>query len=314
MENGWRNHTPNRAGQLTSTQYTSQGGAIVTENYYYRLGHLREVKLNGTTSIWRLDSVNAVGQPTKAYTGTFIRRYGYDAYGYPTSRTSGTFQDFTYNYDVAKGNLNSRATNTNQEDFTYDNLDRLTGYSLGIDSVMVQYDNLGNLLQRSDVGTFTYGGASAPYRITAASTTGNSIPMRNRTIEYNSLQRPSSISEGQDSASFVYNADGDRVKMELLKNDSTVKNKYYLSDCYEIEEMSDGTFKQRLYLNGDFYTASTVLIKRTGTSWQNYYICRDQLGEHHSYKKCNRGCYPGTELRCMGSFEKSFHHAGLCTR
>ena len=116
------------AGNVSSVQYTSQNGSIGTENFVYANGHNTEIKLNNTASIWKLTEENALGQPTKATTGTMARTYGYTAYGMPTGRTAGSIQNFTYDFDVTGGNLTSRTDNTRSktESFQYDNLNRLT--------------------------------------------------------------------------------------------------------------------------------------------------------------------------------------------
>ena len=57
------------SGNVNSTTYTSQSGELAIENYYYSNGHLSEVRLNGTTPIFKLNKENAVGLPTEVVTG-----------------------------------------------------------------------------------------------------------------------------------------------------------------------------------------------------------------------------------------------------
>ena len=57
---------------------------------------------------------------------------------------------------------------------------------------------------------------------------------------------------GEYSAAFTYNGSGGRVKMELKKNGAKELNRYYLSDCYEIDDRAVGGIKEKLYLGGDF--------------------------------------------------------------
>ncbi len=66
----------------------------------------------------------------------------------------GTFQNLGNSFDAAKGNLTYRKDNkvNIQENFTYDNLNRLTGFA----GKTVGYDTKGNLTSKSDVGTFSY--------------------------------------------------------------------------------------------------------------------------------------------------------------
>ena len=123
---------------LASTQYHAQNNVLIaTENYLYQNGHLKEIKLNNSVSIWNLTSVNAFGQPTGVTTGGYERTYGYSAYGMPTSRTakvtnaSTNFFNHTYNFNHATGNLNHRKDNSRtipQENFGYDHLNRLNSF------------------------------------------------------------------------------------------------------------------------------------------------------------------------------------------
>ena len=70
-------------GNVATVKYTSQSGEIGTEHFTYANGYNTEIKLNGTTSIWKLTEENALGQPTKAVTGPMNRTYScvWHAYG-----------------------------------------------------------------------------------------------------------------------------------------------------------------------------------------------------------------------------------------
>ena len=69
------------SGNVSSVQYESQNGSIGTENFVYANGHNTEIRLNVTTTVWKLTEENALGQPTKATTGSINRTYSYTAYG-----------------------------------------------------------------------------------------------------------------------------------------------------------------------------------------------------------------------------------------
>ena len=124
----------------------------------------------------------------------------------------------------------------------------------------------------------SFGGNSSFQSLTAyAGKTATLIPQRNQSIAYASFERPTSITEGDYAAAFTYNGADERVKMELKKNGTKELNRYYISDCYEIDDRAVGGVKEKLYLGGDFYTAPAVYVKDGSGSWQIYYICRDQL-------------------------------------
>ncbi len=263
-------------GNVSYINYATQDGGISGEAYSYTNGILNEIKLNGTNSIWRLNSLNAFGQPTEVTTSGFNRTYGYNAFGLPTSRGAGSFQNFTYIFDSSNGNLSYRKDNRYgmQEDFTYDNLNRLTEY----DGRTASYDIKGNITQKSDVGSFSYNTYGKPYNISSVDLLSTTIPLREQYITYTSFKRPASVTENNYVASFVYNGNESRVKMELKKNGAKELTRYYISDCYEIDDRAFGGTKEKLYLGGDFYSAPAVYVKDGSGSWQLYFICRDYLG------------------------------------
>ena len=191
-------------GNISSVQYTSQNGSIATENFVYANGHNTEIKLDGTTTIWKLTEENALGQPTKATTGTMQRTYSYTAYGMPTGRTAGSLQNFSYSFDVQKGNLLSRTDNgrSKTETFGYDNLNRLSS----IGTQQISYTANGNITSMPGVGTLAYENSAKPYQVTMLTPTGTAVPIREQSVTYTSYQRPNTISEYGITASFAYNS------------------------------------------------------------------------------------------------------------
>lgn len=98
----------------------------------------------------------------------------------------------------------------------------------------------------------------------------------NQDARYSSFGSPISIEENNMMMRFVYNENNDRVKMEVLHDGTAVSTKYYMGDCYELEQKgSDVT--ERLYLGGDYYSAPMVRVK-TGSTIQFCNILRDNLG------------------------------------
>ncbi|OJU37558.1 MAG: hypothetical protein BGN96_03805, partial [Bacteroidales bacterium 45-6] len=269
-------------GNVGAITYTANTGTIATENHLYANGTLSEIKLNNATSVWKLTAENSLGMPTQATSGNnglLTRSYGYDAYGMPTARSisrGGTaIQNFGYSFNPATGNLNWRKDNTRniQENFTYDNLNRLTAFG----SNTIAYDDKGNITDMSAVGQFAYGNSDKPYAVTGVTPYGTAIPLRNQTVTYNGMMRPASISENGNTATFAYTADGDRAKMLVSKNGTDSLARYYLGGQYEFDQTLGGT-KEKLYLGGDSYSAAAVYVKSGSGSWQVYYIGRDYQG------------------------------------
>jgi RHS repeat-associated protein len=255
--------------------------------HYYANGHLAEIKLNGQTSIWKLNTENDMGLPTKATTGSITRYYEYDDYGLPLRRRAeaqeNLFQDYFYNFNEQTGNLNLRGNYRTTERFDYDTMNRLTGVRCQkSDSrfdppveYTVSYDAKGNITAHSQTGAFGYNHPDKPYALTDVGLYGNYIPLRNQTVTYTSSMRPATISENGYEAQFTYNAAGDRVRMRILHNDIAELTRYYI-DNYE-QDVTTSSTTERLYLGGNAYSAPAVYVNENNT-WNIYYICRDYQG------------------------------------
>ncbi|WP_175552603.1 polymorphic toxin type 23 domain-containing protein [Dysgonomonas macrotermitis] len=264
-------------GNVGSISYKSQSGNIATENYEYTNGHHTGLKLDNTLSVWKLTAENDLGMPTASLTGNIERGYTYDAYGLPTGRTlkngSSIIQNFGYKFDAKTGNLLWRKDNTRniQEDFVYDDLNRLTRFG----STTIQYNNQGNIIDHSAIGYFSYS-KNKPYAIEKVQPYTENLPQHQQDITYNAQMRPVSIAENGYKALFSYDTDGNRIKMNLMRNDTLQRNRYYVGGIYEIDETLAGT-SERLYLGGDAYSAAAVYVKEA-SGWTVNYIGRDYLG------------------------------------
>lgn len=265
-------------GNVSALTYASNAGNIVTENYTYAYGNLSEIKLNNSTSIWKLTAENASGLTTGVNTGCLTRTYSYDTYGNPTGRVvkngSAVIQNSGYSFNTGTGNLNWRKDNVRniQESFGYDNLNRLTSFA----GKTAAYSNNGNITNISNVGAFVYNDEK-PYAIASITPYGTEVPFREQQITYNALRRPETITENGYVATFTYNGEGNRVKMNLKKNNQVQSNKYYWKNQYEMETGIAGS-KEILYLGGDAYSAAAVYVKEGTGAWAVYYLCRDYLG------------------------------------
>lgn len=267
------------SGNLSSINFTSQAGAIGTESYVYSNGHRSEIKFAGA-SVWKLSAENDMGQPVSVITGPLTRSYSFDEYGIPTGRTTSAsnriLQNDAYTFNRSNGNLTARVDKTRglSENFTYDNLNRLTRFAGGA----VAYDIKGNITQKEDVGNlFYYNTPNKPYAVSKVDAfRKNAIPPRNQMVSYTSFERPSSIVENGNEALFVYDLAGSRKKMQLKHNGSIQLERYYLGDRYEAD-YKNSLDKQTLYIGGDAYSAPAVYVNQ-GNSWTLYYISRDYLG------------------------------------
>ncbi len=144
-------------------------------------------------------------------------------------------QDLGYTFD-AGGNVTA-ITDPRHGDqtFGYDALDRLTsatnGATDGYGTITYTYNQIGNLLTNSQVGTYTYNasgtGSTRPHAVTSTSLTtgtetttntysydanGNLILGGGRIITWDVENRPAQMIKGDQTTRFVYDGDGGRVK------------------------------------------------------------------------------------------------------
>jgi RHS repeat-associated protein len=268
-------------GRTSSVSYTNHNGYITSELYYYANGHNYKTTLPDGTVIYQLSAENDLGQPTAATSGGVTRTYGYTEYGLPTFRklNGGALMDHSYTFDATTGNLLSRSRtyggNTTTENFSYDNLGRLTSAA----NNNITYDTNNNITSMGGMGTMAYQDGDHPYRITDLYATSTS-PMgtAQQSVTYTAYDRPSTIVQGDKSASFTYDADHDRVRTHITRWGENI-DRYYIGGRYEInDDVMDG-LSEWLYLGGDAYTAPMVLFKgQNWTQWQPYVIGRDYLG------------------------------------
>ena len=115
-----------------------------------------------------------------------------------------------------------------------------------------------------------------PYAVSDVTFSENRVPAYTQEITYTSFKRPESITENGQMATFTYNGEYDRVKMNISQNGNDVLTRYYLGNCYELDQ-SLSSVKEKLYLFGDFYDAGAVYIKEDSAE-NVYHILRDYLG------------------------------------
>lgn len=220
-----------------------------------------------------------MGQLTKLSVGNMQRIYEFNNYGLPVSRKitradNSVVFNHTYLFNVSNNNLEKHTDKVHNlaEVFTYDALNRLSTYG----NALVVYDNNGNILSKSDVGTLAYTNPNRPYSVTGLNPVNVRQDLGGLNITYTAAERPSAITKGTVHAMLSYNANHERVKMQISDGDNVTLTRYYLNGNYELDV--DGTeITERLYLGGGYYDAPAVLVKHNGQS-SVYYIHRDYLG------------------------------------
>ena len=203
-----------------------------------------------------------------------------------------TLQDLNYIFDK-NGNLTTLTDNlrSNIRTFTYDDLDRLTEAQNvpapggGYTTFSFQYDSIGNMTYKSDIGVMEYGEGLSPqgtvpkpHALTKAGgysyqydANGNMTVGKNKTMEYDAENRLTRVNELGVVTDFVYDGDGGRVKKIIASGSTT-----YVGSLYEVD--SDGTIRKHIFAG-----ANRVVTKGLSLS----YYHSDHLGSSNIITDAN---------------------------
>lgn len=310
------------AGRVDTLTYPT---GFAVKNVYNGYGHLERVQradAGGSTVFWQATSQNAAGQVTGETLGnglTAARTYDtlFRLTAASASGGAGAAHSQTFSYD-AVGNLTQRvdATQSVTENFSYDTLNRLNFVSgPAIATRTYDYNAIGNIAYKSDVGVYTYGTATVrPHAVASVSGNGNPNTVTasysydangnlfgasgtlypasgsvafSRTLTYTSFNMPNALSHVQGGASYsytyTYNSEHERVRLVAVRPDDTLTS-IYLHPAgkgallYEKEtRQSDGRIEHKHYVNGGAGLVGVYLSRSDATTDMRYYH-KDHLG------------------------------------
>jgi len=256
----------------------------VETNNYNSNGYLASISAGGATR-YTITAMNVRQQVTAATFGaSLLGDFDFDDYGYPKhskAQASGVYkQDYRYSFNTVTGNLNSRENylRSKSESFDYDNLDRLDTVT-GPQNLKMDYAANGNInVIKYDADTLIYGynHSTKPYALTDLEASDGLIPNETQIATYTSFDQVSTIGEGDYYATFTYNADDQRAKMQVTDLGSTILTRWYAGSRY-IKEVKGSLTRHYTWIGGDAYTAP-VLVYQYGTTTNWYYVLRDYLG------------------------------------
>ena len=310
------------AGRIASVAYPT--GFAVT-NSYNSYGYLYQVQGNdpAQTVFWHANTEDAVGHVTTETLGNGLAvTRTYDALFRMTavsaSGTGGTAHSQTFTYDPI-GNVTQRVdlVQSVTENLAYDSLNRLNSISgPTIVTRSFDFDSLGNIAYKSDVGAYSYGsqphaatsvtGYGYPDTVTANYTydaNGNltgasgtfyaaSGPVTfSRALSYMSFGLPLALTHVQGgstySYTYAYNAQHERMKLVTVRPDDTLTT-IYLHPAgsgallFEKEtHQSTGQIEYKHYVNGGsglvgVYVTKSSYMQGDGPGMRYYH--RDHLG------------------------------------
>jgi RHS repeat-associated protein len=276
--------TYDNLGRVLTIKHPSN---IIESKYYNSSGYPDHVDAGGSTR-WRINNMNSrlqIGSAT--YGSNLSETYTYDTYGYLTQvytmNGMATIRDSRYSFNPVTQNLswrkNALSGVNKQENFYYDNLDRLDSIRQGtITTLDLAYEpNKGGLIRKTDIGTLNYNLTSKPYALSSINPSTGIIPSSmNDSLSYTSFETVNVILEDIYKATFTYNSDNQRAKMVILKNNLAYITRWYFGNSY-IREDSCGVIREYTYIAGNGYNAP-VLTKKQGGIVSYYYLLRDHLG------------------------------------
>jgi len=307
----------------TSSTTFDKWGRIATRTYptgltleydYQGLIFLKEIRNKATGALyWRAKEMDAeLRVREQQYGNQIVSNAVYnEANGAIKEQYAGVgkgVQNLVYDFDKI-GNLQSRSdSNQNlSESFLYDGLNRLTTATVnsgaaGLVTQSYAYDGIGNIKQRSGVGTYSYletsnkphavsvitleAGGKRYYTYDVAgnlvgelqtSAAGATIAAKGRTVSYTSFNMPLTIATPSASMTFVYGPQHQRIK-EIAPGLTTI----YLNGggsgnlLYEKDIKSNGEVEHRQFISAD--GAVVAVVKTINGQNTTQYFHRDYLG------------------------------------
>lgn len=250
---------------------------------------------------WQANSQNAAGQLTEIQLGNGITtQYDYSA----TTNLISTIKSYTqgnqslvdiqhlgFNFDSI-GNLTQRS-DYNQysgltalnEQFSFDNLNRMTASHVYQQSYKdYHYDALGNITSKTGIGFYSYGNNAGPHAVTqtnlngiltsyAYDANGNMVSGNNRSIAYNSYNKPTRMMTATADIAFSYGADRART---IRRNLITGKTRLYIGNLFEKETHNSLTTYTHFIKAGGSTVA--IVTSKSDSSGHTRYLHKDHLG------------------------------------
>lgn len=306
----------------TSTTFDEWGRAathtyptgLVLEYVYQGFTYAKEIRNKASGALfWRAKDVDAEGRLLEQmYGNQVVTNAVYDnANGEIKEQYAGAgkgVQNLVYGFDKI-GNLQSRSDGNQNlsETFLYDGLNRLktatvNSSAAGLVTQSYDYDEIGNIKQRSGVGTYGYletsgkphavssilldGGGKRHYTYDATGNltselqtlaNGATVAAKGRTLSYTSFNMPVTIATSSTSMTFLYGPQHQRIK-GIAPGLTTV----YLNGSdsgsllYEKDVKANGEVEHRQFISANGMVVAVV--KTVGSQSNTQYFHRDYLG------------------------------------
>lgn len=272
-------------GRIESMTYPS---GFKTRNVYNERSFLKEVKNFTTEEVyWQADSIDAKGQLRRTTQGNgFQTQYAFDPetdylQGILTSDGINTLQNLSFTFNDI-GHLTNRqdASKSLSESFSYDNLNRLTQANVANGQVVdIQYDVLGNITYKSDVGTYHYAeNNEGPKTLTSIDPVNPNVcvPSSLTSYQYTSFDKVSSMTKAENRLEIIYGADRQRIIQKTYQYDVLKHTRIHVGSYYE-KEIVDTLTSEIHYIYGGEGVVAVHKKNSDNTSELNYWY-KDHIG------------------------------------
>lgn len=261
-------------GNGTGVEYTYDAWGLPTQiKYGYREVHWPEplggIKgNNGGTKGGGYDDIIVIGDdPVLPIVG-------------PTYSVGSQYSVLQYTYNNNGYITRKKDTKIGQqEDFSYDDLGRLTSVSInGAQTYNYQYESNGNIKQNDLLGNsnYTYS-TSKPHAVTQVIDENGALPTSMCNVTYNNRNRPATISEGNWTMDLFYDEGLQREKSVLKNGNTTVNTTYFISKNCEYE--INPTYSRYIdYIYADGRIVALHVHNTTVNADSLYYVQTDLLG------------------------------------
>ncbi|MES2432181.1 MAG: FG-GAP-like repeat-containing protein [Bacteroidota bacterium] len=251
---------------------------------YNQYGYLHEIRrLENNFLYWRCAKKNASGQieieeqQNNILTESFYNPETLYVDSLRSSNASRFINRWQFNFDNLGNLLERKDILINKsESFQYDNLNRLIKSGVIGDTstnVSVSYDEIGNIVNKSDVGDYEYGAVnSGPHQVKKINLVHpRCIPSWLVNYEYTSFNKVSKIYNDTATLDIEYDFNQQRQAINYYVRDTLKRIKVYIGDIYEIDS-SNGLKKEIHYIRGGNGVCATFTLTNGIGGVTNYWF------------------------------------------
>ena len=255
-------------------------------------GDLLGIDVEGIGRVWQLKAQSAEGRIVHENFGNGLSGYrSYTDAGRLAATwikgKAGTIGDLRFAYD-AKGNLTERRDQLvgKWQTFEHDALDRVTATtncgknqrSTCNPGVSIDYDSVGNIVHKSDVGSYSSSGHAVQTAGAASygyDGNGNQTNRPGAVVSYNALDRAETVNNGSGVSHLTYDAFGMRVRRKTLAGWQNTDTTIQIGDFEQVSALKRATV-QRVYVKANGTTVAVVSADPKGRTVR--YLHQDHLG------------------------------------